>query len=57
MLRHPKFYRRFGFSSELARRLESPFAGGDAWMARELVIGALNDVDGRVEYLPPFANL
>ena len=29
--------------------------GGEAWMALELVAGALEGVEGRVEYPPPFA--
>lgn len=54
VLGHPEFYPRFGFSAELARRLESPFGGGEAWMALELVPCALEGVEGRVEYSPPF---
>lgn len=57
VLGHPEFYPRFGFSAELARRLESPFGGGEAWMAMELVPGVLDGVDGRVEYSPPFTAL
>jgi len=57
VLGHPEFYTRFGFSAELARRLESPFGGGEAWMALELVPGALDGVKGRVEYSPPFGAL
>lgn len=53
VLGHPTFYSRFGFSSTLAQGLESPF-GGEAWMALELVPGALAGVEGRVEYPPPF---
>jgi putative acetyltransferase len=55
VLGHPEFYQRFGFSAELARRLESPFGGGEVWMTVELVQGALNGVVGRVEYSRPFA--
>ena len=54
VLGHPAFYPRFGFAPELAERLESPFGGGEAWMAVELVPGALAGVEGRVEYPPPF---
>lgn len=39
VLGHPEFYPRFGFSAELAWPLESPFGGGEAWMALELVPG------------------
>lgn len=53
VLGHPEFYPRFGFSSDLARPLQSPFSG-EAWMATELVPGALDGVAGRVEYPPPF---
>ena len=55
VLGHPEFYPRFGFSAELARRLESPFGGGEAWMALELVPGAFEGVQGRVEFSPPFS--
>ena len=57
VLGHPEYYPRFGFSAALARSLESPFGGGEAWMALELVPGALSDVEGRVEYSPPFRAL
>lgn len=53
VLGHPEFYTRFGFSTELARPLRSPFSG-PAWMALELVPGALDGVAGRVCYPPPF---
>ena len=54
VLGHPDFYRRFGFSSKLATLLESPFGGGEAWMALELVPGSLSGIEGSVEYSPPF---
>ena len=54
VLGHPAFYPRFGFSAEQARKLESPFGGGEAWMALELVPGVLAGVQGRVEFSPPF---
>lgn len=53
VLGEPHFYRLFGFSSDLARTLESPFSG-DAFMAIELVPGSLSGISGRVEYPPPF---
>jgi putative acetyltransferase len=56
VLGHPHFYRRFGFSSEQARRLESPYAG-EAFVAVELVPGALDGVMGQVQYPPPFEGL
>jgi putative acetyltransferase len=52
-LGHPQYYPRFGFSAELARRLESPYAG-ESFMALELIPGALDGIRGRVEYPPPF---
>jgi putative acetyltransferase len=57
VLGHPEFYPRFGFSSALAEPLQSPFGGGEAWMALELVPGSLEGVEGRVEYSPPFTAL
>jgi putative acetyltransferase len=55
VLGHPSFYPRFGFSSELAMRLESPFSGNPAFMALELVEGALRGLSGTVRYPPPFS--
>jgi putative acetyltransferase len=51
---HPAYYPRFGFSAELARRLESPYSGPSC-MALELVAGALAGVTGKLEYPPAFA--
>ena len=53
VLGHPEFYSRFGFSAKLARRLKSPYSG-PAFMALELVSGALEGVEGEVQYPPPF---
>lgn len=57
VLGHSQFYPRFGFSSELAKPLKSPFGGGEAWMAMELVPGALAGVEGHVDYPPPFGDI
>lgn len=57
VLGHPEFYPRFGFSAALARPLTSPFGGGEAWMAIELIPGALAGVEGQVEYSAPFLAL
>src|SRR5262245_10322368 len=54
VLGHPDFYPRFGFSARLAQPLSSPFGGREAWMALELVPGALGSVAGWVRYPPPF---
>src|SRR5205823_2365886 len=54
VLGHPHFYPRFGFSAGLTEPLSSPFGGRGAWMALELVPGALGGVSGWVRYPPPF---
>ncbi len=55
VLGQPGFYPRFGFSVEMARSLDCPFGeAGDAWMALELVPGALQGVSGKVIYPPAF---
>ncbi len=54
VLGHPEFYPRFGFSAKLAGRLKSPYSG-EAFMALELVPGALDGVEGEVRYPPPFS--
>ncbi|HEX8199789.1 MAG TPA: N-acetyltransferase [Isosphaeraceae bacterium] len=56
VLGHPEFYPRFGFSPKLAERLKAPFSG-EAFLALELVPGALEGVEGEVRYPPPFGEL
>lgn len=53
VLGHPDYYRRFGFSAALAAKLASPFPG-DAFMALELMPGALAGHSGSVRYPPAF---
>lgn len=53
VLGHPDYYPRFGFSAELASGLDAPFEG-DAFMALELVDGALDGEDGLVIYPAAF---
>jgi putative acetyltransferase len=53
VLGHPDFYPRFGFSAYQAGKLKAPFSG-PAFMALELVEGALFGVTGEVSYPPPF---
>jgi putative acetyltransferase len=53
VLGHAEYYPRFGFSAALAQRLRSPFPGPN-FMALELVPGALDGVEGKVCYAPPF---
>jgi putative acetyltransferase len=50
---HRDYYPRFGFSTDMARRLSSPFPS-DVFMAMELSAGALDDVGGPVVYPPAF---
>jgi putative acetyltransferase len=56
VLGHAHYYPRFGFSAELARRLHGDYSG-ESWMALELVPGALDGVEGAVEYADPFSRL
>jgi len=53
LLGHPGYYPRFGFSSERAEKLSSAYSG-EAFMALELVPGALSGVVGEFEFAPPF---
>lgn len=53
VLGHKDYYPRFGFSCELARQLTSPFPP-EAFMALELVAGALKNVRGEVRYPAAF---
>jgi putative acetyltransferase len=53
VLGHPRYYPRFGFSSDRARALASPFPAG-AFMALELVPSALDGVRGVVRYPEAF---
>jgi putative acetyltransferase len=53
VLGHPKYYPRFGFSSDAARRLEG-WAAGAAWMALELEPGSLTELSGKVLYPKAF---
>ena len=52
---HPGYYPRFGFKPATEYGLEAPFeVPDDAFMALELVPGALKDVRGVVKYSPAF---
>ena len=54
---HPEYYPRFGFSPARARGLEAPFPVPDeAFLALELVPGALDGVAGTVKFPPPFSD-
>jgi putative acetyltransferase len=50
---HPMYYPRFGFSTDMARSLACPFPP-QAFMALELIPGALNGVQGKVRYPAAF---
>lgn len=50
---HPKYYPRFGFSTDKTCSLVSPFPP-EAFMALELIPGALNGVQGKVRYHAAF---
>jgi putative acetyltransferase len=53
VLGEPGYYQRFGFSSETARSLATPFPP-EAYMALELSPGALTSIYGRVRYADAF---
>jgi putative acetyltransferase len=52
---HPGYYPRFGFSSEMAQSLEAPFSvAPEAFMAMELIPGALDGIRGKLRYPASF---
>jgi putative acetyltransferase len=52
---HPEYYPRFGFKPATEYDLEAPFeVPDDAFLALELLPGALKNVRGRVKYSPAF---
>ena len=53
VLGHPHYYSRFGFSTGRAASLVTPFPR-DAFMALELVAGALDGIRGSVRYPAAF---
>jgi putative acetyltransferase len=58
VLGHPDYYTRFGFSSNLARSIRSPYSDlGSAWMAIELQAGSLQGIEGVAHYAPAFDSL
>ena len=56
VLGHAEYYPRFGFTCELAKGLDSPYAGPH-YMALELVDGILTGVRGRPRYAKAFEGL
>jgi putative acetyltransferase len=58
VLGHPDYYPRFGFTSAKGQALKSPYSElGEAYMALELVPGALEGVTGTITYADAFAAL
>jgi putative acetyltransferase len=58
VLGHTAYYPRFGFSAALAKSLECPYGDcGEAWMALELIPGALDGLQGKVVYSPAFSHV
>lgn len=53
LLGHPGYYPRFGLSADLAKSLSSVYSG-EAFMALELVPGAIAVLTGEFEFAPPF---
>ncbi len=51
---HPNFYAENGFSRDIVRHLQSPYAG-EAFMGLELVPGSLTQLGGEVVYPAAFA--
>lgn len=55
VLGHPEYYRRFGFCSDLARKLNCAFSGHEAFMALEWsTISEPSELHGTLTYPPPF---
>lgn len=58
VLGHPEYYPRFGFSPAGAFGVKAPFPAPDeAFMALELVPGALDGIEGTVKYPPAFGEV
>ena len=53
VLGHPAYYQRFGFSTDKARLIESPF-NPKSFMALELKLNALDGICGKVRYPESF---
>jgi putative acetyltransferase len=53
VLGHPDYYQRFGFSTDKARFIESPF-NPKSFMALELKPDALEGICGKVRYPDAF---
>lgn len=54
VLGHVNYYPRFGFSRAKNYRLDNEYAADDAFMVVELKAGALQCIEGLVQYAPEF---
>jgi len=52
----PSYYSRFGFEPASQWSLRDEFGGGEAFQARELVIGSLTNCEGLVKYGDEFTS-
>lgn len=57
LLGHTSYYPRFGFTPASGFGLDNEYGVDDAFMALELVPGALDDVSGLIQYRPEFAEV
>jgi len=55
VLGQPSFYARFGFQPASKLGLENEYGAQDAFMALELIPGALNQISGLAKYGPEFS--
>jgi putative acetyltransferase len=53
---NPNYYERFGFSTEMARKYQSPYAG-PYLMALGLQTNGLPTLEGHIDYAPAFAGM
>jgi len=56
LLGEPEFYQRFGFSTDIANKFETPYPK-QYFMALELAPDALKERSGEIIYAPPFLML
>jgi len=56
LLGHAEYYPRFGFRPELAAPFTSKYTSPN-FMAKELEIGCLKDLVGKVDYAPGFSKI
>lgn len=55
VLGHPAYYKRFGFSHDVAKAVRGPYSGaGEAWMALELRPSSISGKNAEVQYPDAF---